>query len=104
MPAADNGESRLNFNIGGQYNLNDEHHILFSAGTGIYGGVKFMSYLGFQWTFGPHHEPEQRGAAVINETDRVPGYRPDTMVSHKRLLGQNAVGTFQDCIGSNMGK
>lgn len=52
-PDSVGGPSDLNFNIGGVYSPNDGHHILFSAGRGIRGDIKLMSYLGYQWTFGP---------------------------------------------------
>jgi hypothetical protein len=45
------GESDLFFNLGGQYNLNDEQHVLFSIGRSIEGSSEFLGYLGFQWTF-----------------------------------------------------
>ena len=52
-PQSAGAPSELNFNLGGQYNVDDGHHILFSAGRGLRGDVKFTDYLGFQWTFGP---------------------------------------------------
>ncbi|MDE2302104.1 MAG: hypothetical protein KGK11_06045 [Sphingomonadales bacterium] len=47
------------FNLGGQYDLSDHHHLLFSAGHGgltnaVDGAAvshPFTYYLGFQWTF-----------------------------------------------------
>jgi hypothetical protein len=52
-PQSDGAAGQLNFNLGGQYNFDDGHHLLFSAGRGLRGDVKFMDYVGFQWTFGP---------------------------------------------------
>ncbi len=52
-PTQDGGSGSINFNLGGQINLDDRHHILFSAGRGIHGDLTWMSYLAFQWTFGP---------------------------------------------------
>jgi PPE-repeat protein len=52
-PNSPDAPNRFNFNLGGFYNIDDGHHILFSAGRGISGDVEFMSYLGYQWTFGP---------------------------------------------------
>lgn len=52
-PQANNIGNRLNVNLGGQYNFNDGHHLLFSAGRGLHGDLKSMYYLGYQWTFGP---------------------------------------------------
>lgn len=53
-PDSNGAPNTLNFNIGGIYSPDEGHHILFSAGRGIRGDIEFMSYLGFQWTFGPH--------------------------------------------------
>lgn len=44
---------KLNFNFGGQYNFDDGHHFLFSAGRSLLGDTGFMSYVAYQWTFGP---------------------------------------------------
>ncbi len=38
----EDGSASLNFNLGGQYNFDDGHHILFSACCGILGGNQFM--------------------------------------------------------------
>lgn len=51
-PVAEGTPDRLNLNVGGYYNIDDGHHILFSAGRGIRGDMKFISYLGYQWTYG----------------------------------------------------
>ncbi len=50
------GRDRTGCNIGGILNLNQENHILFSAGRDITGDNRFSAYLGYQWTFGPHEE------------------------------------------------
>ena len=50
------GRDRTGYNIGGIFDLNMEHHILFSAGRDIAGDNRFSAYLGYQWTFGPHEE------------------------------------------------
>ncbi|WP_420265584.1 hypothetical protein [Candidatus Magnetominusculus dajiuhuensis] len=47
----DRGET--GFNIGGFINLSEDHHILFSAGRDINGPNTMLTYLAFQWTFGP---------------------------------------------------
>lgn len=52
----DDGRDRTGYNIGGIFNLSEEHHILFSAGRDIAGNNRFSSYLGYQWTFGPRDE------------------------------------------------
>lgn len=62
-PDTEGAPNEINFNLGGYYNLDEGHHILFSAGRGIRGDVKFTSYVGFQWTFGPRGSSE-KGAAT----------------------------------------
>ncbi len=49
---ADDGRDETGFNIGGIIDLNDNHHVLFSAGGDIAGDNRFFAYLGYQWTFG----------------------------------------------------
>jgi hypothetical protein len=44
--------SDLSFNLGGQINFDEGHHLLFSAGRSFRGSTQFMGYLGYQWTFG----------------------------------------------------
>lgn len=44
--------NQYNYNLGGQYNFNDVHHLLFSAGRSLYGTTNFTYYVGYQWTFG----------------------------------------------------
>lgn len=39
------------FNLGGYYNFDDHHHLLFSAGRDIQGRTRFACYVGFQWTY-----------------------------------------------------
>lgn len=48
----------LNFNLGGYYNFDEGHHLLLSAGRGLRGDIDFMSYLGYQWAFGPGNQSE----------------------------------------------
>jgi hypothetical protein len=55
--------NQLNFNVGGQYNFDEGHHLLFSVGRSVYGGVDVMSYVGYQWTFGPKESKSEEGAA-----------------------------------------
>ncbi len=52
-PDVDGGSGQLDFSLGGQIDLSDLHHILFSAGRSISGDLKFQAYLGYQLTFGP---------------------------------------------------
>lgn len=52
-PTVVDGKDEIDFNIGGIYDFNPEHHLLFSAGRAISGDVDFMGYIAFQWTFGP---------------------------------------------------
>jgi len=52
-PDATDLRSSLNFNIGGQINVNYKNHILFSSGRSIKGDTDFLFYLAYQWTFGP---------------------------------------------------
>jgi hypothetical protein len=52
-PSVVGGSSNTNFNFGGFYNFDESHHLLFSAGRGIQGSVRFLGYLAFQWTLGP---------------------------------------------------
>jgi len=44
--------SQFNFNVGGQYNIDDGHHVVFAFGRSIAGTTDFMCYIGHQWTFG----------------------------------------------------
>jgi hypothetical protein len=50
-PAEEGGPSDLSFNVGGQYNFDDHHHLLWSVGRSISGDIKFASYVGHQWTW-----------------------------------------------------
>jgi len=45
--------AQLLVNLGGQYNIDDGHHILFSLGRSIHGDAGTASYIAHQWTFGP---------------------------------------------------
>ncbi|AFR42823.1 LOW QUALITY PROTEIN: hypothetical protein Gmet_1563 [Geobacter metallireducens GS-15] len=49
----DDGRDRTGYNIGWIFNLSEDHHILFSAGSDIAGNNRFSAYLGYQYTFGP---------------------------------------------------
>ena len=49
----DQGRDQTGYNFGGIFNMNEDHHILFSAGSDIAGDTRFSAYLGYQWTFGP---------------------------------------------------
>ncbi len=55
-PTVDGALGELDFNIGGQYNFDQVHHLLFSAGRSIKGALDFAGYVAFQWTFGPHSQ------------------------------------------------
>lgn len=55
-PKAKGESDETGFNIGGFFNLSEEHHILFSAGRDIKGQNTFFAYLAFQLTFGPTEE------------------------------------------------
>jgi hypothetical protein len=54
---------QFNFNVGGQYNFDEGHHLLFSVGRSISGDTNLMSYAGYQWTFGPHGHGSPEGPA-----------------------------------------
>jgi len=58
-PTVVGGHNTLVYNLGGQVNFDDGHHLLFSAGHGMQGDTGFLGYLGYQWTFGP---PEKEPA------------------------------------------
>jgi hypothetical protein len=49
-------DSDTGFNIGAIININENHHILMSAGRDIDGPNRFSSYLAYQYTFGPEKE------------------------------------------------
>jgi hypothetical protein len=63
-PDSEDGESSTSFNIGGFYNFDEGHHLLFSAGRGLHGPNLFSAYLAYQWTFGPGEATDDRGAQV----------------------------------------
>jgi len=46
------GGSRTGVNLGGTYDFDEGHHLLFSAGDDIHGSGRGMAYLGYQWTWG----------------------------------------------------
>jgi hypothetical protein len=58
-PTVDQGEKEIDFNLGGQFNLDETYHFLFSAGHNIRGEVDFAFYIAFQRTFGPSSSPNQ---------------------------------------------
>ncbi len=58
-PAAVDAGSELNINLGGQYNFNEGHHLLFSIGRGLHGETTLLYYLAYQWTLGPADEGGQ---------------------------------------------
>ena len=45
------GADSVGFNIGAIVNLDKNNHILCSVGRDFRGETRFMSYLGYQWTF-----------------------------------------------------
>lgn len=51
--------SQTGFNVGGIFNLSEEHHLLFSAGRDIHGPDRFLIYIGYQLTFGPREEKKE---------------------------------------------
>jgi hypothetical protein len=55
--------NQLNFNVGGQYNFDEGHHLLFSVGRSISGDTDMMSYVGYQWTFGPREHADSQAPA-----------------------------------------
>jgi len=50
------GANSSGFNVGGQFNFDDSHHLLFSAGRGFGAAPRFTAYAAFQWTLGPHEK------------------------------------------------
>ncbi|HUI45376.1 MAG TPA: transporter [Nitrospirota bacterium] len=52
----ENGRGRTGYNVGGIFNLSEDHHLLFSAGSDLSGDNKLSSYIAWQWTFGPHEQ------------------------------------------------
>ncbi len=51
------GEGDTRFDIGGQIDFSDVHHLLFSAGRGFGGPNLFQYYVAYQATFGPREVP-----------------------------------------------
>ncbi len=49
-PQETGGESETRFNLGVVYDINENNHLLFSAGRGIQGPVKAQIYIGYQMT------------------------------------------------------
>lgn len=56
-PTGVGSRGQLFTNVGGQYNLDEGHHILFSVGRSFHGDEGKAVYLAHQWTFGPHEAP-----------------------------------------------
>lgn len=52
----------IGFNVGGQYDFDEGHHLMLSVGTGFQGQDHGTAYIAYQWTFGPR-EKEGKGAA-----------------------------------------
>jgi hypothetical protein len=69
-PSVVGGGASTNFNLGGFYNFDEGHHLLFSAGRGIQGPARFLGYFAFQWTFGPK-EKKADTAAPGKKSDQV---------------------------------
>lgn len=51
-PTAVGVRQQYNFNLGGIYNFDSVHHLLFTAGRSLHGATDFTGYLAYQWTFG----------------------------------------------------
>jgi len=49
----DTGASELRSNVGCVIDLNENHHLLISAGRGLHGPTRAQLYLAYQLTFGP---------------------------------------------------
>jgi len=54
-PEVTGGESETRFNLGFVYDINENNHLLFSAGKGFQGPVKAQLYAGYQLTLGPEN-------------------------------------------------
>lgn len=52
-PQTVDGEAENRFNLGGVFDITENHHILFSAGRSLTGSTLFQGYIGYQLTFGP---------------------------------------------------
>jgi hypothetical protein len=50
-PSSTDGQGHTAFNVGGYYNFDEHHHLLFTAGRDIQGPLHFACYLGFQLTY-----------------------------------------------------
>jgi len=53
------GGSHTGFNIGATYDLDEGHHLLFSAGDDIHGTGQGIAYVAYGWTWGPEKEKEK---------------------------------------------
>ncbi len=67
-------EGQVFTNVGGQFNIDDGHHILFSLGRSIHGDSGTAAYIAHQWTFGPREEPAP--AAVLSPPGKPPSAGP----------------------------
>jgi hypothetical protein len=47
------GQSSTGWGLGGQVNLSERHHLLFSTSRQVTGETGSMVYLGYQFTAGP---------------------------------------------------
>ena len=57
-----NGASCTAINFGAIYDINDNYHLMFTAGHTVQGPSAFIGYFAIQWTFGPEEkkpEPEK---------------------------------------------
>ncbi len=52
-PETAGAASQTGFDLGAIYNIDDGHHILFSAGRDFKGTNQFSMYVALLWTFGP---------------------------------------------------
>jgi len=50
-PISRDGHGHTAFNLGGFWNFDEHHHLLFTFGRDIDGPIRFATYLGFQWTY-----------------------------------------------------
>jgi hypothetical protein len=50
-PMVSGGHGHTAFDLGCIWNLDEHNHVLLSAGRDIDGPNRFLSYLGYQWTF-----------------------------------------------------
>lgn len=58
----EDGDPNTGFNVGGIYDFDEGHHLLFSGGTGFHGPDHGTGYLAYQWTFGPKEKSDKAGS------------------------------------------